>query len=89
VYQNVAKPIICEPIVLIFLHVASVKQSLFLSNHIIHKTTPLTVSIRIVFKEMEQSKYHKSYKQTPKNLKLLCLAIHCQIKLTKGRVTKR
>jgi hypothetical protein len=60
VRQKEVKLIICKPIALIFLQIASVKQSLFLSNQITHKSAPLTLSLMTTsFKGMDESNYHK------------------------------
>jgi hypothetical protein len=66
------------------------KQTLFLSSHTTQRTTPLTVSTIIEsFKGILQSKFHKSCKVDPWKLKKLCLAIHYQIELIQGHVTKK
>jgi hypothetical protein len=78
VYQKEVKLIICKPIALIFLQIASVKQSLFLSNQITHKTAPLIVStITTFFKGMDESIYRKSCKLVYVKVKLLYLTTHC------------
>jgi hypothetical protein len=42
-HQNEARLIICAPIVLICVHLVSVKHNLFLSGHIVQSTTSLTI----------------------------------------------
>jgi hypothetical protein len=75
-HHKEANAIIWDPIVLIFLHLTYKKHNLFLSNQIVHSNGPLIVATIIASsKDIEQSKYLKSYKVILINIKLLFLAI--------------